>query len=104
MQYPPPSKNGPSKDRPPKNRPAARLKSALPSLTLRIDRAAGDLNPVLIVFVVGLLALNLILYIGMSLSRQPAAWSPARQTDSAAPPPGSSFSQFTEGASAAAAN
>jgi hypothetical protein len=95
MQYPPPSKN----------KPSARPKNAPRSLALRIDRAAGDLNPILIVFVIGLLALNLTFYIGMSISREPAAWTQARQIDSPAPPPpGSSFSQYTEGASAAAGN
>jgi hypothetical protein len=89
---------------PSKNKPPARPKNAPSSLILRVDRAAGDLNPILIVFVVGLLALNLTFYLGISVSREGSPWRPARQIDSSAPPAGSSFAHFTAGTSAAAGN
>jgi hypothetical protein len=41
-------------------------KEGIKSLTGRLDRAAADLNPFLMVLAVGLIALNLTLYIGMA--------------------------------------
>lgn len=41
------------------------------SLTMRINRAANELNPFLVVVAVGLLILNVTFYLGMSMSRQP---------------------------------
>ena len=39
------------------------------SLAVRINRAANDLNPMLMVLAIGLLVLNITLYLGMSVSR-----------------------------------
>lgn len=41
-----------------------------PTLARRISRAADDLNPFLILVAVGLLLLNLTLYLGMAVSPQ----------------------------------
>jgi hypothetical protein len=46
------------------------------SMVLRLDRAAGELNPFLIIVTIGLLILNLVLYLGLSVSRQPSLWAP----------------------------
>lgn len=45
------------------------------SLALRLDRAAGDLNPFLLVVTIGLLLLNITLYLGMMAARQPFVWA-----------------------------
>jgi hypothetical protein len=51
----------------------------------RLDRAANDLNPLLAVLVIGLLVLNLTLYIGMAVSRDPSIWAPPRHIGADAP-------------------
>jgi hypothetical protein len=59
-------------------------------LALRIDRAANDLNPILVVMTIGLLLLNLTLYLGMWASQGPIAWTAPHQIGSEsapAPPP-----------------
>jgi hypothetical protein len=56
-------------------------KEGIKSLSRRLDRAAADLNPFLMVLAVGLIVLNLTLYIGMAAAgdastasmRRPAA-------------------------------
>lgn len=70
MPYPPPRK-----DKPPKN---ANAKHA--SLAVRINRAANELNPFLLVLAVGLLILNLTFYLGMSISQHPAAAATSHAT------------------------
>jgi hypothetical protein len=62
MQYPPP------KD--PNSRDEKRA-----SLAGRLNLAANDVNPFLIIVAVGLMILNLILYVGMSVSQHPPAWA-----------------------------
>ena len=44
---------------------------------MRINRAANELNPFLVVVAVGLLILNVTFYLGMSVSRQPIVSSAA---------------------------
>lgn len=75
MPYPPPRK-----DKPPKN---ANAKHA--SLAVRINRAANELNPFLVVLAVGLLILNLTFYLGMSISQHPAVGSAAHAASYTAP-------------------
>ncbi|HTZ35629.1 MAG TPA: hypothetical protein VMB84_06350 [Stellaceae bacterium] len=55
-----------------KDKPQAQSKSARATWTMRVDRAANDLNPMLVVVAIGLMVLNITLYIGMAASRQPA--------------------------------
>jgi hypothetical protein len=50
------------------------------SLALRLDRAAHDVNPILVIFAVGLLVLNLTLYIGMAVAGEPFVWTQPHQT------------------------
>jgi len=67
-------------------------KAGVKSLTRRLDRAAADLNPFLMVLAVGLVVLNLTLYIGMAAAggasaaaiRRPAAAQTAVAYPSAA--------------------
>ena len=60
------------------------------SLALRLVRAADALNPFLVIVVVGLVLLDVTLYVGLSVSREPYVWIPPRQGASAqtAPVPG----------------
>ncbi|MBV8778488.1 MAG: hypothetical protein JO032_16500 [Alphaproteobacteria bacterium] len=61
---------------PPSDRPKQKpLASRKGSLVLRLDRAAGELNPFLVVLAIGLLILNVTLYLGMAAARQPDAWN-----------------------------
>ena len=71
---------------PPKNKPLGERKDARAMLAVRLDRAANDLNPLLAVLVIGLLVLNLTLYIGMAASRDPSIWAPPRHIGADAPP------------------
>jgi hypothetical protein len=83
----------------PKRKPPNNPEKAPISLALRINRAAGDINPVLMVFALGLLILNITFYLGMSLSREASsAWPSARQIGSSSAPPGSSLSQLSQSA------
>ncbi len=81
----------------PKRKPPNNPKEAV-SLALRINRAAGDVNPVLMVFALGLLILNITFYLGMSLSREASTWPSAQQIGSSSAPPGSSLSQLSQSA------
>ena len=60
------------------------------SLGFRLDRAANEINPFLMVLAIGLLVLNLTLYVAMSLSKQPSAATMPRQ------PPPSMAAQHTQ--------
>ena len=72
---------------PPEERPRANApKAARAPLTLRLDRVAGDLNPFLILLVVGLLLLDLTLYIGLAVSRQQSNWNAPHQAETSSPP------------------
>ena len=53
-------------------------KEGIKSLTRRLDRAAADLNPFLMVLAVGLIVLNLTLYIGMAAAGGASAASMRR--------------------------
>ena len=64
----------------PNDKPLTGAKKPRASLALRIDHAAKDVNPLLIVVALGLMLLNFTLYIGLSVSRLPAqggAWHAA---------------------------
>jgi hypothetical protein len=83
-----------------KNEPISPAKEPVKSLALRMNRAAGDLNPFLVVLAVGLLFLNLTLYLGMSVAHERFAWSQplrANSYDASVDPPHSP-SVFHEGA------
>ena len=54
---------------PPEDKPANNQTDGRTSLAVRINRAANDLNPMLMVLAIGLLMLNITLYLGMSVSR-----------------------------------
>jgi hypothetical protein len=54
------------------------------SFVVRVNRAANDLNPFLVVVVVGLLLLNLTFYLGMAIS-QPHGTSIAMPASPEAP-------------------
>jgi hypothetical protein len=79
MLYPEPPKQKPFK-------PVHGDKQSRASLALRIDRAAADLNPILLVLVIGLFILNVTLYLGMAAARQPAVWNAARPAAAHAAP------------------
>jgi len=66
------------KGKPPDRLPD-RLKESRASLALRIDRAAADLNPFLLVVTIGLLLLNVTLYLGLMAAQHPFAWAPPVQ-------------------------
>jgi hypothetical protein len=70
----------------PKDKPLDDRKGPRATLALRIDRAANDLNPLLVVLAIGLLVLNLTLYIGMAVSRERSIWAPPRHISADAPP------------------
>ena len=70
----------------PKQKTVASRKEPRTSLVLRIDRAAGDVNPFLVVMVIGLLILNLTLYLGMAPARQPTSWRGSHQAEASAAP------------------
>ncbi|MFZ2007826.1 MAG: hypothetical protein WAV02_22290 [Stellaceae bacterium] len=75
MPHPPPRR-----DKSPNN---ASEKQA--SLAIRINRAANELNPFLVILAVGLLILNLTFYLGMSVSQHsPTAAHAASYTAPAA--------------------
>jgi hypothetical protein len=63
MQYPPPPK-------PSNNRNEKRA-----SLTVRLNHAAHEINPFLIIVAVGLMILNLTCYLGMSVARHSSTWN-----------------------------
>jgi hypothetical protein len=65
MHYPP-QPNGPNKGHEKRT-----------SLPVRLNQAANELNPFLIIVALGLMILNLVLYLGMSVSRQTLAGTTA---------------------------
>jgi hypothetical protein len=91
MQLPPPHP-----DKSPNNE-----KERRGSLVLRINRAANDLNPILMVLAIGLLVLNITLYLGLALSREPLA-GPVRPAN-AYSPSGATPSMYEQGMSAGTA-
>ena len=62
---------------PPENEPVNNQTDGRNSLGVRINRAANELNPMLMVLAVGLLVLNITLYLGMSVSRAHISGVPA---------------------------
>jgi hypothetical protein len=64
------------------------MKEPRVSLALRLDRAAGDLNPFLLVVTIGLLLLNVTLGLGLAVTQHRFAWpSPTQQTGMETPAP-----------------
>lgn len=84
MTYPPPRK-----DKAPGN---GNEKHS--SLAVRLNRAANEINPFLIVVAVGLLILNLTFYLGMSVSRHPVVPAASQSTGYSAPDAPSSAPQI----------
>ena len=75
MPYPPPRRD--------KSQNSANEKHA--SLAMRINRAANELNPFLVVVAVGLLILNFTFYLGMSVSQHPVMNAASHTPGYAAP-------------------
>jgi hypothetical protein len=71
----------------PKNKLVASPKDPRGPFTLLIDRAAGDLNPFLVILAIGLMLLNLTLYLGLAASRHPFVWTQPHEIGSAAATP-----------------
>jgi|HubBroStandDraft_2_1064218.scaffolds.fasta_scaffold351193_2 hypothetical protein len=63
-----------------------RSKGTRRALALQLDRAAHDLNPILVIFAVGLMVLNLTLYIGMAAAGEPFVWTQPHQIGSRGAP------------------
>jgi hypothetical protein len=72
--------------KPPDQKPIAKTKDERRAFVLRMDRAAGDLNPFLVVLTIGLLMLDLTLYLGMTVSREPFVARAAHQITAPASP------------------
>jgi hypothetical protein len=70
----------------PKDKPLTHPKAQRAALALKLDRAAHDLNPILVVLAIGLMLLNIVLYLGMMASREPFVWSAPIQTRAANTP------------------
>ena len=70
----------------PKNKPLGERKDPRGTMAVRLDRAASDLNPILVALAIGLMVLNLTLYIGMAVSRNSSIWAPPRHVSADAPP------------------
>jgi hypothetical protein len=70
------------KDRSPNN-----PKGQIASLVLRLDRAANDINPFLAILAAGLLVLNITLYLGMMVAREPFLSTQPHHDNSPASPP-----------------
>ena len=67
-------------------------KGSRAALALRLSHAAGELNPFLMVLAIGLLLLNLTLYLGLAAARTPFVWTSPHQVEGraakvTAPPP-----------------
>jgi hypothetical protein len=85
---------------PPEDKSPGNLKEARAALASRISRAANDLNPVLMVLAIGLMVLNLTLYLGMAVSREPFPWSPSH-TSGGLVAPANAASRSNDGLSGA---
>jgi hypothetical protein len=72
----------------PNDKPLARKEAQASPFSRRLDRAAGDLNAFLVVLTIGLMVLDLSLYLGMAVSREPFAWRAAQQFAAPASPGG----------------
>jgi hypothetical protein len=68
----------------PEEKSAASEKEARAGLMPLIERAAGDLNPLLVTLAIGLMILNLTLFLGLAASRQSIAWMNPNQVGAAA--------------------
>jgi hypothetical protein len=79
-------------------------KDRVKALVMRIERAAGDLNPFLMVLAVGLLLLNLTLYLGMAAAHDSFTLARPRQDTPFYVQPEASPVTFREGGSVTAGN
>jgi len=79
-------------------------KSQVKALAMRIERAAGDVNPFLMVLAAGLLLLNLTLYLGMAAAHDSFTPARPRQDTSFYPQPEANPATFPEGGSVNAGN
>jgi hypothetical protein len=57
------------------NDPENRSPGYRSSLVLRLERAADSINPLLAVFAIGLLFLNITLYVGLAASHDSFIWT-----------------------------
>jgi hypothetical protein len=64
---------------------------------MRMERAAGDLNPILMVLALGLIVLNLALYLGMAAANNSLTVSHPRQDVSYYVQPEATPATFHEG-------
>jgi hypothetical protein len=53
---------------------------------MRLNRAANELNPLLMLVAVGLLILDVTFYLGITASHESMAWRPPLQSASSAAP------------------
>lgn len=83
MQHVPSPEERPDGNPPPDGNAPNETRAA--SLTRRLDRAADALNPFLVLLVVGLGLLDLTLYVGLTVSRQPFVWTAPQHLGGAAP-------------------
>jgi hypothetical protein len=79
-------------------------KNPVKALVVRIERAAGDLNPFLMVLAAGLLLLNLTLYLGMAAANDSFTMGRPRQDISHYAQPEATSATFHEGGSVSAGN
>jgi hypothetical protein len=88
----------------PNDRPLDTSKTPVKALVMKIERAAGDLNPLLMVLAVGLVVLNLTLYLGMAAAQNSFAVARPRQDASYYAQPEATPATFHEGGSVTAGN
>jgi hypothetical protein len=79
-------------------------KDPFKALMAKVERAAGDLNPLLMVLAVGLLLLNLTLYLGMAAAHDSLSASRPRQDAAPYTQSQSSPVTFSEGGSVTGGN
>ena len=88
----------------PNDRPLDTSKTPVKALVMKIERAAGDLNPLLMVLAVGLVVLNLTLYLGMAAAHDSLSASRPRQDAAPYTQSQSSPVTFSEGGSVTGGN
>jgi hypothetical protein len=79
-------------------------KDPVKALVTKIERAAGDLNPLLMVLALGLVLLNLTLYLGMAAAHNSFSVARPRQETPFYPQPEATPATFHEGGSVSAGN
>jgi len=71
---------------PPDDKTSDPRKETSASLAVRLNRAANELNPFLVVLAAGLFVLNLTLYVGLSIAREPMISTALHQIGGSATP------------------